>query len=107
VLSNYKSPVSTIIVSRVSSLGALELVSGLISAEGVLCLGSPIVIITSSPVSLILGASIRSNTITTSPGSSSFQSYYRQRSSLKVGAIDTIILLFIGLYSLYCRLIGI
>jgi hypothetical protein len=106
VLSNYRSPISTIIVSRVSPLGASELVSGLIGAEGVLCSGSPIVIITSL-VSSILGASIGSNTVTTSPGSSSFQSYYRQRSSLKVGAVDTIILLFIGSYSLYCRLVGI
>jgi hypothetical protein len=96
VLSNYRSPVSTIIVSRVSSSGASELVSGLIGAEGVLCSGSPIVIVTSSLVSSILGASIGSNIVTTSPGRSSFQSYYRHRSSLKVGVIDTIILLFIG-----------
>jgi hypothetical protein len=72
VLSNCRSPVSTIIVFRVLSLGALELVSGLIGAEGVLCLGSPIVIITSSLVLLILGAFIGLNTVTTSPGSSSF-----------------------------------
>jgi hypothetical protein len=71
VLSNCRSPVSTIIVSRVLPLGASELVSGLIGAEGVLCSGSPVVIITSL-VSSILGASIGLNTVTTSPGSSSF-----------------------------------
>jgi hypothetical protein len=72
VLSNCKSLVLTIIVSRVSSLGTSKLVSGLIGAKGVLCSGSPIVIITSSLVLLILGASIGLNTITTSPKSSSF-----------------------------------
>jgi membrane associated rhomboid family serine protease len=72
VLSNCRSLVLTIIVSKVSFLGASELISGLIGAEGVLCSGSPIVIITSSLVSLILGAFIGLNTVTTSLGSSSF-----------------------------------
>jgi membrane associated rhomboid family serine protease len=72
VLSNYRSLISTIIVFRVSSLGASKLVSGLIGAEGVLCSGSPIVIITSSLVSSILGAFIGLNIVTTSLKSSSF-----------------------------------
>ena len=72
MLSNYKSLISIIIVSKMSSLGASESVSGLIGAEGVLYSGSSIVIITSSLVSSILGASIGSNIVTNSPGRSFF-----------------------------------
>jgi hypothetical protein len=72
VFSSYRSLVLTIIVSRVSSLSALESVLGLIDAEGVLYSGSLIVIITSSLVLSILNAFIKSNIVTTSLRSSSF-----------------------------------
>jgi hypothetical protein len=69
MFSNYRSPILTIIIL---SLGALKPILGLISIKGVLCLGSPIVIITSSLVLLILNAFIRLNIVITSLKRSSF-----------------------------------
>jgi hypothetical protein len=69
MFSNYRSPILTIIVL---SLSASKPVLGLISAEEVLYLGSPIVIITSSLVSSILSAFIGLNIVITSLKRSSF-----------------------------------